>query len=193
METTYILSQICGLISLVIFCYSYFTKSKTSFLIYQSIGNFFYASSFIIVNAYVAGFVTIFSTVRTITFYFCQKYNYSHSILILFAFIIANTAIFVAFFNGTLDIIPFATSTMYIVIYYIKNLQLTRYLTLIPNALLLIYSTILMLYVNSILSIVEIIITIVAIIKFNRSNHSTPPPAPTASQPQQQQQNDQLN
>ena len=175
METTYILSQICGLISLAIFCYSYFTKSKTTFLIYQSIGNLFYASSFIFINAYVAGFVTVFSIIRIVTFYFCQKSAFNHSILILVVFIIANTAIFIAFFKSTLDIIPFSTSTMYIVIYYIKNLQLTRYLTLVPNTLLLIYSTILMLYINSILSIIEIVITIVSIIKFHHSDHRSPP------------------
>ena len=62
----FVLSQICGLIALAFAIWSYFVENKTKFLVIQVFANIFYASSFLFVNAWVAGILTLISILRCI-------------------------------------------------------------------------------------------------------------------------------
>ena len=69
----FILSQIMGIIALIIIAVSYFSKNKKFFLFLQIFANFFYALSFIFVNAFTAGINTFISIVKVVCFYFYEK------------------------------------------------------------------------------------------------------------------------
>ena len=49
-------------------------------------------------------------------------------------------------------------------------MQLTRYLTLIPNTILSVFSVLSKAYTNALLSVVEILFTIISIITYQRRN-----------------------
>lgn len=169
MSLMFLLSQIFGIIALFFGCYAYFSKTKTGFLIILSICDVFYAGSYLFLGSYVAGFVTVLSIINTITFYFCQKNNFKYDHIFLILFIILNIIITIIFWESLIDIVPLITSSLFIYIMFIKNIQLTRYLTLVPNTILLIYNFSLMAYANGILAFIEIIVTVVAIIKFQKN------------------------
>ena len=69
----FIFAQIFGLIALILVSVSYFYKNKSYFIIFQTISNFFYASAFLFLKAYVAAIITLISIVRCLYIYMAEK------------------------------------------------------------------------------------------------------------------------
>ena len=168
MDLMFILSQTCGVIALIVGCCGYFSKTKSKFLIFQAICDLFYAGAYLFLGSFVAGFITVLSVIKSIVFYFCQKHNFKYDYLFLILFIVLNIVITIVFWKSPIDIVPLITSTLFVYIMFIKNIQATKCLTLIPNSILFVYNISLKAYANGALSLIEIIVTIVAIIKFNK-------------------------
>ena len=57
----FILSQVMGGVALIIYLISYFFKERKNFLIFQFVGDLFYALSYIFDGALVAGIDTFIS------------------------------------------------------------------------------------------------------------------------------------
>ena len=168
----FILSQICGGIALILVCIGYFVKKKTKFLIFQIIANLFYAASFILLDTFSAGVITIVSTFRCILFYFFDKKNipYKKTIYSIPAFAIIYITLGILFWKNWLDIIPIISATLFTIAFYVKNIKLVRYLSLPPNIILIVFSFVRLAYLNSVLDLVESIILIIAIIKFRKND-----------------------
>ena len=90
----FILAQILGLCALIVVCIGYFLKDKPKFLISQVVGNFFYASAFFVVDAYVGGTLVMVSLVRCIYLYYAEKYNFKYTKQLLPIFIVLFIRIF---------------------------------------------------------------------------------------------------
>lgn len=170
----FILSQISGIIALILVCISYFCRNKGHFLIIQTIANLFYGTSFLLLEHYVAGIITMISIFRCIYIYIAQKYNFKYTEHCLLVFILGYIATGITFFDSYLDIIPIMTAIMFTIAFVIKNMQVVRYICIVPNALLMIYSIICTTYSNAVLDFLEVVVLVVSIIKFSLEKKSIP-------------------
>lgn len=165
MDLYFILSQIFGGVAVAFACLSYFCNKK-NFLLVQTGANTFFAIGFFFVGGYLAFVVTLINALRSLSFYFCQRVNFKFTYIYLIYFIACASVATGLLWTGPLDIMPFVTSVTFSCIYFIKNMQLTRYLTLAPNTILSIYSAVMRAYTNSLLGVVEILFTIVSIVRY---------------------------
>lgn len=173
---TFLLAQIFGIIALILVAISYFINKKSTFLIFQVIADFFYALAYLVVDAWSAGVITLISLVRCIYLYIADKKNFKNNVpfLMIFVALFAVTTIF--FWKTSFDFIPLITSTLFTFGYEIKNMQVMRYVLLIPNALLVIYNILITTYASAVLDFMEIVAILAAIIKFylnNKKNRET--------------------
>ena len=166
----YIFSQISGYIALLLICISYFCKNKKRFLIYQTIADIGYAMAYIFINVWVAGIITIFSSIRCIVFYICENKGIKHKAVSLPIFISIYCIITIVLWQGYGDILPLITATIYTVVYAIKNIQVIRYLSIVPSVALCIYNICFRLYSSAILDLFEIVVLIISIIHFKKKN-----------------------
>ena len=165
----FILAQILGICALISVCIGYFLKDKSKFLISQVIGNFFYSSAFLVVEAYVGGVLVLISLIRCIYLYYAEKYNFKYTKHFLSIFIVLFITLGIVFWNSPYDFIPMITGTIFTLGYSLKNLQLMRHILILPNVMLVIYNILCRTYTNAILDTIEVIVIITAIIKFNKT------------------------
>ena len=165
-----IISYVLGGIGLVLVCYSLFSKKKTNFLLIQVIANAFYGGSYIAIEAYVAGIITLVSILRCVFLYFAEKKEFKYTHYVLPIFVLAYVGIVVGFWASWFDIIPLITATLYTYSFAIRNIQTSRYVMLIPTTGLLVYNCIVGAYVNGATMLVEFVSTIVAIIIYHKRN-----------------------
>ena len=166
----FILAQILGGIALILVCIGYFLKTKSAFMIIQTIANFFYASAFFVVGAYVGAGLVMISLFRCIYLYVAEKKSFKYTLHFLPIFIALYIVTTIIFWNNPFDFMPLITSTLFTIGFTIKNLQTMRYVLIIPNALLVIYNILTTTYTSALLDFIEIIVIIVAIVKFYRDN-----------------------
>lgn len=164
----FVLAQLLGLCALIIVCIGYFLKDKPKFLISQVIGNFFYASAFLVVGAYVGGILVMVSLVRCIYLYYAEKHNFKYTKQVLPIFIVLFISLGLIFWDTPYDFIPMITGTIFTLGYSLKNLQVMRYLLITPNVMLVVYNILCRTYTNAILDTIETIVIVVAIIKFRK-------------------------
>ena len=168
MDTNFILTQILGGIALILVCFSYFVKNKKYFLLIQVFANIFYAWAFLFQNLFVAGFNTIVSTVRTAVFYLYFKSD-KNNIPIYVPLIFTGIYIlnFIVFYTSMLDITALFTSIVFTFALYIKNMQTTRCVSLLPNIVLCVYNFVNKCYSSSALDFIESVVIIVSIIYYH--------------------------
>ena len=164
----FIIAQILGGIALVLVCIGYFVKQKPLFLILQIIANVFYGGAFLILNSLSAGIITLVSTLRCIYIFVAEKYKFKYIFHFLFIFFSAYIVIGILFWQNWFDFIPIITAILFTIGYYVKNLNLMRYILLVPNAMLVFYCIMCKTYTSAVLDFIEFVVIIIAIIKFKK-------------------------
>ena len=164
----FIIAQILGLIALILVCVGYFVKKHNTFLTIQIIANIFYAGAFLVLKNFAAGIITVVSIIRCIYLSICEKFNFKYTIHFLPIFFVCYITLGIIFWQSWFDIIPIITAIMFTIGFYIKNLQLMRYILIAPNALLVFYCIMSRTYTSALLDFIEILVLIFAIIKFNK-------------------------
>ena len=135
-----IFAQVCGFVALILVGVSYFCKSKSKFHICQTIADVFYGLAYFCVNSYVAGVITIISATRCVYLYFAEKYNFKYTYHFLSLFVLGYGVAVVLCWQSWLDIVPLITSILFTIAYAIKDLQTLRYISLIPNIILIAFN-----------------------------------------------------
>ena len=168
----FILAQVFGGIALLIICIGYFVKTKSTFLLTQVAGNFFYALAFLVVGAYVGFWLVMISLSRCIYIYFAEKYSFKYLIHFLSVFIVLYIVTTIIFWGTPFDLMPLVSSILFTIGYTIHNMQLMRYILIIPNTLLVIYNILTTTYTSSLLDFIEVVVIVVAIIKFYKDKNN---------------------
>ena len=164
-----VMAQLFGVVALVLICLSYFCKTKSIFHILQTCADAFYGCAYFFVNSYVAGFITLVSAMRCAYLFFAEKYNFKYTYHFLSVFILGYVVMTIVFWKSWTDIIPLCTSILFTIAYAVKDLQKLRYLSLIPNIILIGFNIYSFTFVSAILDLMEVIIIVIAIIKFKKS------------------------
>jgi len=161
----FILAQILGFIALIIVCVGFFLKTKSSFMIAQVAANFFYASAFLVVDAYVGAVLVTISLFRCIYLYYAEKYNFKYKIHLIPIFLLLYLTMTILFWDNPYDWLPLCSSTLFTIGYTLNNFQTMRYVLIIPNSILVVYNILSTTYTSALLDFVEIFVIIIAIVK----------------------------
>ena len=164
----FIISQVLGFIALILVCIGYFVKSRQTFLLIQIVANIFYAGAFLVQSSLVGGIITLISTLRCVYLLICEKKNFQKTLYFLPVFIVLYVVTTVLLFENISDIIPIVTATMFTLAFYIKDLQTTRYICILPNLLLIFYNVLCLTFTSALLDFVEVVVLIIAIVKFSK-------------------------
>ena len=121
---------------------SYFFKNKTLFLFTQGGAILFLALSQLFVENYFAMISYFISIVRVITYTIFEKREKSPPVWVMSIFAVLTVAAFIVLnvstFKG-LDVVFMFATVCYAYTFGIKNMQLLRYMFIVPTALCLIY------------------------------------------------------
>ena len=164
-----ILAQILGGIALVLVSIGYFLKSKAKFLLVQIVANLFYAGAFFVLNAYVGAILTTISTLRCVYIYYAEKLQWKHTFQFILVFILCYVLVTIIFWQTPFDFMPLLTSTMFTIAFTIKDLQVMRYILIVPNVILVFYNILVGTYASALLDLLEVIVIVIAIIKFSKA------------------------
>ena len=166
----FILAQVFGAIALILVCIGYFVKQKTTFMFIQVVANIFYAGAFLVVGAFVgAGLVTI-SIFRCIYLFIAEKKQFKYTVHFLPIFIALYITTTILLWKSPLDLMPLTTSTLFTLAYAVKNMQIMRYILLVPNSMLVVYNILTTTYTSALLDFIEVIVIIIALIKFHNES-----------------------
>ena len=166
----FIVSQVAGGIALVLSAISYFASNKKYYLFFQIAMNIFYALSFIVINALVAGIDTIVFIFLTIIVYFYEKNSKKTPIIFLILFSAFYIIIGIVFLQDYLEIIPICTSIIFTAVIWIKEMHTLRYFLLIPNIMLVIYGIACGVYTTALLDFLDTIMLVLAIVTWHLKN-----------------------
>jgi hypothetical protein len=164
------ISQILGIIALVMVCLSYNYNDKKKFLAFQILSNIFYAGSFLALGVLVGGVNTLIALVRVTVLYCYERKGKSPPIYIFLIFFLLYIGSGILCYQRLLDLIAIVCYQIFNLAMFVKNIRLTRLIMLPPNFMIMAYNIILSTFTNAILDIVEIVMLIVAIYRFSNYN-----------------------
>ena len=167
------MAQVMGGIALILIIISYFFVDKRNFFVFNIIANIFYAFSFIFCSVLVAGINTLISIVRIIILYYYEKKQKPSPVYLIFIFIICYLTVGIIFFKDYYDVIVIITPILFAISMSMKNMQAIRYMSLLPNALLILYAIVNQVYTSALLNLLEFIAIIITILKFYKKEKFT--------------------
>lgn len=168
MSFNFWLSQVFGIIALILVCLSYQFNDKKKFLAFQVLANLFYASAFLALNVLVGGINTLISLLRVIFLYFYEKKNLNPPKILFLTFFVLYIISGIVCFQTPLDILAMISYEIFNLAMFIRDISLTRKMMVFPNIIIVIYNILLMTYTNALLDLLEIIVLLVAIFRFSK-------------------------
>ena len=166
------LSQVFGLIALILVCISYQFNNKAKFLALQILANTFYASSFLALNVLVGGANTIISLIRVAVLFLFERKDKSPPIYVYIIFFLLYIGSGILCWQSPLDIIAIISFEIFNIAMFVRKIHLTRLLMVLPNIMIATYNFLLMTYTNALLDLIEISVLVYAIIKFSNKNQT---------------------
>lgn len=163
----FILAQIMGGIALLITSISIFSKNKKYYFAMQVVVNVFYALSFIFNGGLVAGINSLISVMQVLILFIFEKKKITPPKYLILVFSACYVTVGTIFFARPLDVITMITPIMFAVAMWMKNMQLVRYMLILPNVLLSVYALLLQVYTSAILDAIEASVLVIAIVKFH--------------------------
>lgn len=145
----YALSQIFGGLTLFMMVISYFFKSKSSYLLCQTIGLACMFFSYLFGAEYFAMIALTVSLSRTLTFFIYEKKNKRAPLALAFlfagltvaAYVVVNLVILKT--AKPIDLLYLSAQVMYAFIFRIRSIKLVRYTIIAPHVLAILYNLLL--------------------------------------------------
>lgn len=167
-------SLIVSFIAMALIISSYFLKSKSGFLLFQSLGMVFLMTSYLLDQLYFAMIGLGIGLARALVFFAYEKKNKNASVLWSFFFSGLTIAVYLIVNIGILDsakwedIVYLVGLVFYAFVFRIRNLELMRYTVTIPTALSILYNVLCKATPFVVISYVfELVANIVAILKYH--------------------------
>ena len=148
-NVNFIVAQILGLTSTIFLCLSYAVKNKKTFLLLSLLGDIIYGLTFVFVNSWGAGIITLLSCLQYVVVICYENKQKQLPKFIAFIFIVGFIFAGLYDFNNLWDIVPIITYIWFTFVLYINNLEKIRIMYLIANILLAVYDTMVMAYANA--------------------------------------------
>lgn len=160
-----IITQILGAVALCICLVGIFFKQKKNYFIAQLTAYIFNGASFIVNGSLVAGLNTFISITRVLILYIYEKKGKNPPYWLL-SYSVLYITVGIVFMNSYYDIITMITPILNTLSMLMRNMQLVRYFSILPNTMLATYAILTCAYTSAAYYIVETITIIVAIITY---------------------------
>ena len=167
MSINFIIAQVLGFIALILVCISYSFNSKKTFLAYQILANIFYSASFLSLGVLVGGLNTIVSIARVAVLYIYEKKDKSPPVWLYVTFAMLYLVTGNICYQSSLDIMAVIAYEIFNVAMFCRYIELTRYMMVFPNCIIVIYNILSQTYTNAILDFVEIVVLVTMIVRFS--------------------------
>lgn len=162
--TMFILVQIFGAIALIFSTIAYFCNNKKNFLLITLLSSCFYATSYLFAGSLIAGINTLISISRTLLIFYYEKNEKVLPMYFVLLYSVVYLGVGTVFLRSAIDIIPLITPIMFMCAIRIRNLRYVRWLSLLPNMLLIAYGLVYKTYTNAILDTFDCVVLTVAIV-----------------------------
>jgi len=141
----YTLSQLAGGLTFAFMVLSYFFKSKSKYLLLQTLGLISMFFSYLFGEEFFAMITLTVSLTRTLTFFIYEKkdkeahisYSYIFGFLTVCAYITVNLIILKT--AKPLDLLYLVSQVMYAFVFRIRDIKKVRYTIIIPHVLAIAY------------------------------------------------------
>lgn len=160
-----ILALICGVMATFILCLSYLVKNKKTFLFFSLLGDIVYGLTFVFVNSWGAGIITLLSCLQYVFVLFFERKQKQLPKSIAFMFIICFIVAGLCDFVSLWDIIPIVTYIWFTIALYYEDVNKIKVMYLIANISLAIYDIMVGAYANAFEDAMESFFLLVIIIR----------------------------
>lgn len=168
----FIIAQILGMLALILVCFSYAFNDKKKFLAYQILSNLFYASSFLVLSVLVGGVNTIISIARVSTLYIIERKDKRPPLELYVLFSLLYLLSGNLFYQSPLDIMAIVAYEMFNMAMFIRDIEVTRFMMVLPNIIIVIYNIFSSTFTNALLDFVEITVLVCMIVRFSWSRQN---------------------
>lgn len=148
-NVNFILTQVLGLTATLTLCLSYVVKSKKLFLLLGLCGEIVYGLTFIFVNSWGAGIISLLSCLQFVCFFLYERKNKKAPIWLGLVFVALFVVVGGITFGGVWDIIPIATYSWFTVTLYFKDTKSIRLFNILPDMSLVLYDVMVKAYANA--------------------------------------------
>ncbi len=162
-----ILSQIFGILAIIVFGISPHQKTKKKVLIVQLLANILYAIQYTLLYAFSAVVTNIIGGIKNYIYYYYEKKENKIPIKVLVIYIIIILIFGIFTFNGIYSLIPIFVSVLYGYGTWQNNLKSYRIINIVGSILWIIYNCIVGAYVGVIGNVFQLTSTIIAIIRLD--------------------------
>ena len=158
------LTQVFGLIALIILISSFQQNNKKKLLKYQIFSSVFFSVYYLLLNATTGFLVNAMNVIRNIMFSkLGKKIPIFYSGIVVSFFIVMS----IVFYDGLISLLPFIATIMYTIVISQKNLTITRIVVLITCLLSIIYNIEMSAVTALIASILEFTSVVISIYRFD--------------------------
>jgi hypothetical protein len=164
--TNYIISQVVGLVAIIIIIIGYSVNTKKKQLLLSIFANIFISISFLFLGTYVACIGIIISTIRTIIFFIYElkfKQVPTWLISIIFLVLIFNSSILM---ESLWDLVPMFSLMLFTLGFRIRRLVYMRLFFIIPLIMFFVYDIVIFAYSDALLKIVELVVVGISTTRF---------------------------
>ncbi len=154
-NVNFIFIQIFGMTATVFLCVSYMVKSKKKFLFLGLLGDIIYGLTFIFVNSWGAGIITLLSCCQFVFVLIYLNKQKQLPKFIAFLFVTLFLIVGCVTLSNVWDIIPMIIYCFYTMALYYEDIKKIKLVYLVSNLLLVVYDIMVMAYANAFEDCVE--------------------------------------
>ena len=169
MTTSYIISQICVVVAMILLGITYLVKDKKIVLILAILFASLYGVQYLLLNAISGFLMNIVSIIRNIWFYINVKKKKKNNIIVLISLSVIAIVFGLMSFKDIFSLLPIIATILYTYSIWQDEIKIYRWLAIPTSISWIIYNT----YTNSIFAIISesilLIIEIIGIVKLYKS------------------------
>ena len=168
---SFVLVQVLGMITLVLFVISLQQRTKESFLLWQTVGTLIFVFQYLLTNKITGAITFAIVAIRGLVFYYYKKRGLNPSTVVLVAFIaILSIATYFSWQN-VWSIIPLIATTAKTWGTWQDNMKLTRKTSLLGQSCMIVYNLTATMYTGALTEICNLASTLIAMWRFDFSRN----------------------
>lgn len=163
----FVIVQILGIVTLILFVVSLQQHKKESFLLLQAAGTLFFVVQFILTDKITGAVTFTIVTIRGLVFYFYKKKNLKPSLAVLVVFIAALLISAFLSWQNILSIIPLIATVAKTWGTWQDDMKWTRKTSLFGQGFMIIYDLAAAMYTGALTEACNLISTIIAMWRYD--------------------------
>ena len=163
----FVIVQILGIITLILFVISLQQQKKEVFLLIQVVGTIFYIFQYILTNRLTGAVTFVIIVIRGLVFYYYKKKDLKPSLVVLILFQVTLLVSTYFSWQNILSILPYAATAAKTWATWQDDMKWVRRVSFFGQILLVFYNFTAAMYTGALTEVCNVASTLVAIIRFD--------------------------